>query len=151
MNLLRSWNVFPSAVAGHSSGEIAAAYASSAITADAAIIIAYYRGKATQKQTRAGGMAVIGMGRQVVGQYLTNGVTVACENSAESVTLSGDREPLDSVLAGILKEQPETFIRHLKVEMAYHSCKFTQIPFNVCEFHECGRLILTRSHERNWE
>ena len=68
-------------------------------------------------------MAAIGMGRNDVNRYLTKGVSVACENSAESVTLSGDKEPLDRVVARILVEQPETFVRHLKVEMAYHSRK----------------------------
>ncbi|OCK73704.1 thiolase-like protein [Lepidopterella palustris CBS 459.81] len=42
VNLLRSWNVSPHCVVGHSSGEIAAAYTANAITAKEGILIAYY-------------------------------------------------------------------------------------------------------------
>ena len=44
VDLLASWSVRPSGVAGHSSGEIAAAYASGRITAAEAIVAAYLRG-----------------------------------------------------------------------------------------------------------
>lgn len=80
VNLFRSLNIFPSAVVGHSSGEIAGAYAANAINIEEAIIIAYYRGLATSSCTRRGGMAAVGMGRAEVGLYLRRGVVVACEN-----------------------------------------------------------------------
>jgi acyl transferase domain-containing protein len=121
VNLLNTWGVTPAAVVGHSSGEIAAAYASGAITTDTAIIIAYYRGLVTKKQTRRGKMAAIGMGRDEVASYLVNGVVIACENSPSSVTLSGDEGKLANIIGEIKSKQPEVFIRHLKVEMAYHS------------------------------
>jgi len=76
VNLLRSLGVFPSAVVGHSSGEIAGAYAANAITADEAIIISYYRGLATSSCKRSGGMAAVGMGRAEVGLYLRRGVVI---------------------------------------------------------------------------
>lgn len=121
VNLLSAWGVHPSAVVGHSSGEIAAAYAAKAITAEAAIIIAYYRGQVTKLKTRAGAMAAIGLGREEVGGYLIDGVVIACENSPKSVTLSGDADQLDKVLERMKKEQPDAFCRLLKVDMAYHS------------------------------
>lgn len=108
---------------GHSSGEIAAAYASQAITTSDAIIAAYYRGQVTSRQFRAGGMAAVGMGREMVTPYLGKGVVVACENSPSSVTLSGDKKELNSTVVRITAEKPEIFVRHLKVEMAYHSRK----------------------------
>ena len=123
VNLLRSWGIIPAAVVGHSSGEIAAAYASHAITASAAIIVAYYRGQVTKKSFRAGGMTAVGMGRAMVTPYLRRGVVIACENSPSSVTLSGDKKALNSVVVKISSEKPEVFVRHLKVDMAYHSCK----------------------------
>jgi acyl transferase domain-containing protein len=53
---LTSIGVVPAAVVGHSSGELAAAYASGAITAKEAIVGAFHRGAATKLQTKAGAM-----------------------------------------------------------------------------------------------
>jgi Acyl transferase domain len=44
VKMLRSWSIQPGAVIGHSSGEIAAAYAAGAISRESAWRIAYYRG-----------------------------------------------------------------------------------------------------------
>lgn len=128
MNLLRSWGIFPAAVVGHSSGEIAAAYTSNAITAKAAIIIAYYRGQISKKQSRSGAMLAVGMGQDAVIPYLIEGVVVGCENSQESVTLSGDKKQIDQIASKIADQQPEIFVRHLKVRMAYHSRRFLPAP-----------------------
>lgn len=127
VNLLKSWGILPAVVVGHSSGEIAAAYASQAITTSVAIIVAYYRGQVTSRQFRAGGMAAVGMGREMVTPYLGKGVVVACENSPSSVTLSGDKKELNSTVVKITAEKPEIFVRHLKVEMAYHSHHMEEI------------------------
>lgn len=54
--------VVPSAVVGHSCGEIAAAYCAGAITAREAITAAHHRGAMTLEQKGAGSMATIGMG-----------------------------------------------------------------------------------------
>ncbi len=124
VNLLRAWGILPAAVVGHSSGEIAAAYASNAISANTAIIIAYHRGQVTKKHIRPGGMVAVGMGQDMVIPYLVKGVGIACENSPNSVTLSGDKKQLNGIVDTITAERPETFIRHLKVQMAYHSRKF---------------------------
>lgn len=113
----------PAAVVGHSSGEIAAAYTSSAISAKSAIIVAYYRGQVCKKQSRSSGMLAVGMGWDAVTPYLIKDVVVACENSPESVTLSGDKEQVIKVANEIAGKQPEVFVRHLKVGMAYHSRK----------------------------
>lgn len=45
VDLLASWKVSPRAVTGHSSGEIAAAYAAGAISSESAWKISYWRGK----------------------------------------------------------------------------------------------------------
>ncbi|KAL8901142.1 MAG: hypothetical protein Q9207_005345 [Kuettlingeria erythrocarpa] len=95
VNVLRSCGVRPKAVLGHSSGEIAAAYASEAISFDAAIITAYYRGYVTKHQTLLRGMAAVGLGMGEMHAHLTPGVVVACENSPSSVTSSGDSDKLD--------------------------------------------------------
>lgn len=134
VNLLRGWGVFPAAVVGHSSGEIAAAYTSNAITAKSAIIIAYYRGQVCMKQLRSGGMLAIGMGQDVITPYLNKGVVVACENSPESVTLSGDKTQINKIAARIADKQPDVFVRHLKVGMPYHSRRFLQLILSCRDF-----------------
>ncbi|KAF2686174.1 ketoacyl-synt-domain-containing protein [Lentithecium fluviatile CBS 122367] len=123
VDLLAQWNIRPQGVVGHSSGEIAAAYACSAITAADAITIAYYRGLSMRNVSRKvlGGMAAVGLGRDEVSIFLKPGVIVGCENSPESVTLSGDREVLDGVMDEIRATHPETFVRLLRVDCAYHS------------------------------
>lgn len=124
MNLFRSWGIHPAAVVGHSSGEIAAAYTSNAISAKAAIIIAYYRGQLSKKQLHPGGMLAVGMSRMAATPYLIEGVVVACENSPDSVTLSGDKEQINKIAKNIADKQPGIFVRHLRISVAYHSCKF---------------------------
>ncbi|KDN70949.1 putative beta-ketoacyl synthase domain-containing protein [Colletotrichum sublineola] len=123
VDMLRSWGVVPSAVVGHSSGETAAAYASGAITAEEAILIAYHRGQITRriKAAHNGSMAAVGLGRNQVEQFLRPGVIVGCENSPSSVTLSGESDVLQEVLHNIRLKNPEVLARALQVECGYHS------------------------------
>ncbi|OTA94899.1 hypothetical protein M434DRAFT_70407 [Hypoxylon sp. CO27-5] len=122
VNLLRSWGIMPTAVIGHSSGEIAAAYACGSLTMQEAIICAYLRGRVTQKPTEtAGAMAAVGLGPIDVKPYLPDGVVVACENSPSSTTLSGDEDKIVEVLKAIKEDRPDVFARRLQVDMAYHS------------------------------
>lgn len=118
------------AVVGHSSGEIAAAYAAGGLSLKQAIIISYYRGYVTAKQTLNGTMAAIGLGAIDVAPYLETiqGVVVACENSPSSTTISGDSKQVDKVIAAIKEATPEILARKLKVDMAYHSRKSSTNP-----------------------
>ena len=123
VNFLIKCGVKPIAVVGHSSGEIAGAYAAGAITATEATLGGYCRGLATKRQTRNGGMAAVGMGRDAVSPYLIDGAVVACDNSPKSVTLSGDEDALGQTLEAIKAADPATFTRYLHVDVAYHSCE----------------------------
>ncbi len=127
VDVLNSWGISPNKVVGHSSGEIAGAYASGAISADDAIRIAYYRGLSgkelvTMKDSGLdGGMAAVGLGRQDVSPLLRPGVMIACENSPESITLSGDLTALLAVMESIKAKYPDVLVRQLRVDCAYHS------------------------------
>ncbi|KAK1988472.1 beta-ketoacyl synthase domain-containing protein [Colletotrichum cereale] len=123
VDLLRSWGVVPSAIVGHSSGETAAAYASGAITAEEAILIAYHRGQITRliKAAHNGSMAAVSLGRNQVEQFLRPGVIIGCENSPSNVTLSGESDVLQDVLHNIRLKNPEVLARALRVECGYHS------------------------------
>ncbi|KAM0431374.1 hypothetical protein ACHAPT_005351 [Fusarium lateritium] len=118
---LQRAGIRPSGVVGHSSGEIAAAYAARAISLEEAIIVAYYRGSVAKLQTRTGGMGAIGLGVADVSRYIQDDIVIACDNSPKSVTLFGDVKVLDKVLTNIKAENPDALTRRLKVEIAYHS------------------------------
>ncbi|KAL9094132.1 MAG: hypothetical protein Q9165_003547 [Trypethelium subeluteriae] len=113
--------VHPAAVIGHSSGEIAAAYASGKLSLRIAILAAYYRGYVTKSQISSGRMAAVGMSRDDVIPFLRDDVVIACENSPSSVTISGGSRGVDSCITDIKKRKPEVLARVLQVDQAYHS------------------------------
>lgn len=125
VKLLQSWNVEPSVVAGHSSGEIAAAYSAGLLTEAHAIIIAFYRGYVVTKITSKGCMLAVGMGAddadaKIDEMSLRNEICVACVNSPESVTISGSTKAID-ILASELQSK-NIFARKLATGgRAYHS------------------------------
>ncbi|PYH92913.1 putative polyketide synthase [Aspergillus ellipticus CBS 707.79] len=121
INVLRSWGVTPSLVVGHSAGELAAAFASGAISAEAAIAAATFRGTGNATSSRPGYMAAIGLGREDVVPYLESGVVIACEDSQLSVTLSGDTPQLEAAVHRMQTRRPDVLARFLRVEKAFHS------------------------------
>ncbi|KAH8650845.1 hypothetical protein BGZ60DRAFT_534031 [Tricladium varicosporioides] len=120
-NKFAALGIVPAAVVGHSSGEIAAAYASGYVSMEEAIIIAYYRGYVTMRQTLDGSMAAVGLGSHELSAYLSPGVVLACENSPNSSTISGDSTKVLEITDLIKQKSPDTLVRILKVDMAYHS------------------------------
>lgn len=130
VDALHKVGVDSDAVVGHSSGEIAGAYASGAITGEEAITAAYYRGLVAAKQTKQGAMAAVGLGWDEVKPYLLGqpGVlTVACDNSPRSVTLSGDRDAVEAAVAKIKADDPDVLARLLQVDKAYHSPHMAEV------------------------
>ena len=115
--LLFSWGFEPEYVIGHSSGElsksrlfmnrilkhllgeICAAYTAGHISAEEAIVVAYYRGQACHELNKEGAMLAVGKGYlaatdDIDNLGLTGNVRVACINSPDNVTISGDREQI---------------------------------------------------------
>lgn len=121
VNLLGEWGIKPAAVIGHSSGEIAASYAAGAITAESAIALSYYRGMLVGKMGSEGVMAAVGLGRVQVASYLRDGVVIACENSPNSVTLSGEPCRVEEAINKIKSDFPDALCRMLRVDRSYHS------------------------------
>ena len=123
VQLLNLWGIKPVVTVGHSSGEIAAAFAAGLISATGAIIAAYYRGKVVSKVNTNGAMMAVGLSAEGVAPFLedTDGrVVIACHNSPVSVTLSGDAEALQSVKDKLDAEK--VFARLVKTGgKAYHS------------------------------
>ena len=128
VDLLRSFDILPETVVGHSSGEIAAAYACKAIGREAAWEIAYFRGvwaaNISLKNTKLrGAMIVVSLSRKAAEEYLEaiggQAIQIACVNSPRSITLSGDQLAVDWVAADLCKKK--IFHRVLEVQTAYHS------------------------------
>lgn len=128
VDLLETWGVRPSAVVGHSSGEIAGAYCCGAITHEGAMLISYHRGvlAASIKPNYPhlnGAMIAAGLTPQEAEEriaLLTRGkATVACVNSPQSVTVAGDAQAVDELQAAL--QLDGVFNRKLRVDVAYHS------------------------------
>ena len=127
VRLLKSWEIYPTAVTSHSSGEIAAAYTVGALSLKSAMAIVFARGELAADVgryiTSKGGMVAVGLGPEDVGKYISRvssgQIMVACINSPTSITASGD-VPAVEELEMILKKD-NIFARRLKVDAAYHS------------------------------
>jgi acyl transferase domain-containing protein len=135
VDLLASWSIRPSSAVGHSSGEVAAAYASGYLTAAEAITTAWFRGNTiTTKGTQDGAMLAVGMGPEKAEEYLADfdgKIQIAAINSPESTTLSGDT-PAVVKLAETLNAKGE-FNRLLRTGgMAYHSHHMRPLGEDYC-------------------
>lgn len=128
VELLKTAGVTFTAVVGHSSGEIAAAYAAGFLSAHDAIRVAYYRGVHTKQSGSATGQqgAMLAAGtswedaEELVNLRAFKGkIAIAAHNSPASVTLSGDMDAI--VHAKKVFDEEKKFARMLKVDKAYHS------------------------------
>ncbi|KAI0835530.1 ketoacyl-synt-domain-containing protein [Hypoxylon sp. FL0890] len=131
IDLLKSFfAISPSSVCGHSSGEIAAAYALGAISREDAWELAFHRGrcagallKSEDGESPKGGMLAVGLSASEAQKYVdqvdSDRVVVACVNSPTSVTLSGDEDAIRKLQT--LFQAEGIFNRLLVVNIAYHS------------------------------
>ncbi|KAI0465543.1 putative polyketide synthase [Xylaria cf. heliscus] len=123
IDLFATWGVEPAVTIGHSSGEIAAAYAAGRISAPEAMLAAYLRGFAVKVAAPVGTMLAVGLGAEEIGDYIPEEcrerITVACENSPKSVTLSGT--PKDIAVIKDILDESKVFNRQLNTGKAYHS------------------------------
>ncbi|GAB0137267.1 t1pks [Epichloe bromicola] len=132
VDLVRFWGITPAATVGHSSGEIAAAYAASLLTHRDAIKLAYVRGISSAAVPKQGAMMAAGISRHDAQIYLEKvapgSAVVSCVNSPSSVTLSGDVDAIDDLETMISADG--RFARKLKVTTAYHSPHMRHIAAN---------------------
>ncbi|KAJ5259397.1 hypothetical protein N7478_012378 [Penicillium angulare] len=127
VDIYASVGIRPAAVLGHSSGEIAAAYAAGGLSAREAIIVAFLRGLVTTRQKRQGAMGALGMSWEAAKGHLVPGVVLACDNAPNSVTISGDAEPLEQIIKSIKQGGSGVLATMLKVEKAYHSPHMVEV------------------------
>ncbi|KAM4065795.1 acyl transferase domain-containing protein [Hirsutella rhossiliensis] len=127
VDIYASVGIRPAAVLGHSSGEIAAAYAAGGLSAREAIIVAFLRGLATTRQSRKGAMGALSMSWEAAEKHLVPGVVLACDNAPKSVTISGDAGPVEEMVKRIKQSGSGVLTTVLKVEKAYHSPHMAEI------------------------
>ena len=128
VDLFTSFNIRPNMALGHSSGEIAVAYALGALSHEQSLLVSYRRGCITRRLKEQlpykGAMLAVSLGADDILQrfaslFTDRRIQVACINSPSNTTIAGDE---DRILA--LKESLDksaVFCRKLKVDTAYHS------------------------------
>ncbi|MFG2005193.1 SDR family NAD(P)-dependent oxidoreductase [Spirillospora sp. NPDC048911] len=118
----RSLGVEPGAVAGHSLGEIAAAYTAGLLTLDQAAAVVTRRGLAMRAVAGRGGAVAAGLPAGRVRELLTGFGTrleVAAVNSGRSTTVSGDLDALSEFRSAL--RQAQVPVWDVPVGFAAHS------------------------------
>ncbi|MBS2545270.1 SDR family NAD(P)-dependent oxidoreductase [Catenulispora sp. NL8] len=119
--MLGAVGVAPAAVAGHSVGEVAAAYAAGALSlADACELVAA-RGRVMQELPTGGAMTSIAAPEAEVVAALdgVEGVFIAAVNGPSATVISGEKDAVDTV-AAVFAERGIR-VRSLRVSHAFHS------------------------------
>ena len=120
----QAWGVKPTAVVGHSVGEIAAAYVAGVLTLEDAVRVAYHRGRLMQAATGHGQMASVELAEAEAQQLLNDRgwgdrLSVAAVNTPTSVVISGESVALADLLS--LLQARGVGTRMLPVQYAFHS------------------------------
>ncbi|HEY2024017.1 SDR family NAD(P)-dependent oxidoreductase [Paraburkholderia sp.] len=118
------------AALGHSVGEIAAAWASGALTLAEAVRVIRIRSGAQGLTRGTGKMAAAGIGeasaRELMARLgLTDTVELAGTNSPEAVTLAGSPEALETIGASLASNG--SFFQLLDLDYAFHSSRMDAI------------------------
>ncbi|WP_078281384.1 type I polyketide synthase [Mycobacteroides franklinii] len=119
---LEQFGIRPTAVVGHSVGEVAAAYVGGALSLRDAATVSFHRSRLQAKTAGSGGMLAVGLDAEEAQRRAARfgtAVCVAAINSTAATTLSGDSAALQALhdeLAG-----DGIFARMLHVEVPYHS------------------------------
>ena len=138
VELLHSFSLRPSAVVGHSSGEIAAAFAVGALSRTSSWRVAFHRGRLASRlskdQRSTGSMLSVALSSKEAQRRISRlsidpncgiDLSIACINSPKSVTISGDKTLLDLLQPEL--EAESIFVKKLKVQVAYHSSHMRDI------------------------
>ncbi|KAI8625073.1 beta-ketoacyl synthase domain-containing protein [Xylariaceae sp. FL1651] len=157
-DLMQSIEIVFHTVVGHSSGEIAAAYAAGKLSAEDAIIVSYFRGMVASLARglggQKGGMLAAGMTESEALSFcrdpLFDGrICLAANNSPTNVTLSGDLDAID--LAHKRLDEDGKFSRVLHVDTAYHSHHMTKSARDyVVAMREYGISPLLEGNTTIW-
>lgn len=122
--MLQRDGIIPVAVAGHSVGEVAAAWAAGILDLHAAVTVIYHRSRLQGTTKGKGQMTAVGLGAEETVEVLRSlgleeTLALAGSNSYRGATLAGDQEALSVVEAELARR--EVFHRRLDLDYAFHS------------------------------
>ncbi|MFI6024630.1 type I polyketide synthase [Amycolatopsis magusensis] len=113
--LAESWGLAPDFVAGHSIGEIAAAYVAGVFSLEDAAGLVAARARLMQALPVGGAMVAIKATEDEIAPLLTEGVSIAAINGPSSVVIAGDEAAVLAIAEGFERTT------RLKVSHAFHS------------------------------
>ncbi|MCD8512884.1 MAG: acyltransferase domain-containing protein [Nitrincola sp.] len=121
--LLRDSGIEPAAVTGHSVGEVAAAWASGALTLEQAVSVIYHRSYYQGQTAGLGQMTAVALSVDHVQTIITKlgltHISIAGINSAKGITLAGDVAELTVIEAHLT--QIGARFKRLDLNYAFHS------------------------------
>lgn len=132
--MLRQRGITPVAVAGHSVGEVAAAWASGALSLESAVAVIYHRSHLQGSTKGKGAMTAVGLGATEAGNLiselgLASGVAIAGINSSRGVALAGNPHQLTQI-ESVLNER-NIFNKRLDLDYAFHSSAMDGIEAGI--------------------
>jgi acyl transferase domain-containing protein/NADPH:quinone reductase-like Zn-dependent oxidoreductase len=132
--LWKAWGVTPSAVVGHSVGEIAALHVAGALELPEAVRVVFHRARIMQEATGLGRMAQVSLDEAAAltaVQPYGDRLSVAALNGPRTFVLSGEETALDEVLARLEREGVGQ--RRLSVKYAFHSAQMAPFQARLVE------------------
>ncbi len=120
--LWKSWGIQPSAVVGHSVGEVAAAHEAGVLDLPAAIRVIYHRGRCMEHAPERGKMIAAALTREEALEKIAaygGRLSLAAVNGHRMVSISGDADAVDELFQQL--EQLQLYVRQVPVNYAFHS------------------------------
>ena len=142
VELLKTWGVYPHCVVGHSSGEVAAAYACGALSLKDATRLVFHRATLQQATAGTGRMLAVGLDRPGLEELLETlsvpfrpeedrpaRVEIACENAPASTVICGKEAALRPIMEELDRRRLQN--RLLPGNIAFHSTAMNPIEDRV--------------------
>jgi myxalamid-type polyketide synthase MxaE and MxaD len=117
----REWGIEPSAVVGHSLGEVAAAHVAGALTLDEAALVVCERARLLDEISGAGGLIFTELDQQAASEFVHghDDRCVAAVNGPRATVLAGPHAALDEMLESLTADG--VFARRVLIDYAAHS------------------------------
>jgi acyl transferase domain-containing protein/surfactin synthase thioesterase subunit len=132
--LWRACGVEPTAVAGHSQGEVAAAHIAGGLSLEDAARLIALRSRVIMRLAGRGELASVALGRRALEERLgrcDGGLEIAAVNGPSAMVVAGAIEPLEELLAGCEAEGLQA--RKIRGAVASHSAQVDELREELLE------------------